>query len=425
MNIKDLHQRFLSSSGISTDTRKIENNSIFFALKGSKFDANLFAAEALEKGAKLAVVDEQNLTDDDRLIKVPDVLEKLQELALYHRNHLGIPIIALTGSNGKTTTKELINAALSRKYKTFATVGNLNNHIGVPLTLLSMTKSTEIGVVEMGANHLKEIEFLCKIAQPDYGFITNFGKAHLEGFGGVQGVIQGKKELYAHLRSRNKVLFINLDDPLQKEEVSYERHFSFGKDPSADLSIFPFLKNNQSAIKTDHIEIASKLAGIHNARNLAAAFSIASFFKVDKADIKAALEDYVSENNRSQMVLIGSTQIILDAYNANPTSMAAALESFKAMAGSKKIVILGDMLELGNLAAQEHEVIVKKVEEMAPDKIYLIGPHFFSTPVGDPTTKYNTYEDFRNFFDPADTAHALVLIKGSRAMALERVLDLI
>ncbi|MGB7842662.1 MAG: UDP-N-acetylmuramoyl-tripeptide--D-alanyl-D-alanine ligase [Salinimicrobium sp.] len=425
MEIKELHQLFLNSSGISTDTRKIKPDSIFFALKGENFNANDFAIEALERGAKYAVIDEQPRKQNRQSILVSNVLETLQELASYHRNFLKLPILALTGSNGKTTTKELINVALSRKYTTVATTGNLNNHIGVPLTLLSMNSKTDIGIVEMGANHQKEIEFLCRIAQPDYGFITNFGKAHLEGFGSEEGIVTSKKELYAFLKEHQKMLFLNFDDPRQKEERSYPRNYSFGEDSEASLKL-KYLHNREYAgIASNALEVHSKLLGQYNAKNLAAAFAISTYFEVPEEETKAALEAYIPANNRSQVVEKNGQKIILDAYNANPTSMTEAIENLKRMESGSKSVILGDMFELGALAEEEHQQLVNNIEDSGLDNIYLVGENFFETSTSENIKKFRSFEDFRSAFHPDEIANSLLLIKGSRGMALERVLELL
>ncbi|MGB7785684.1 MAG: UDP-N-acetylmuramoyl-tripeptide--D-alanyl-D-alanine ligase [Salinimicrobium sp.] len=425
MEIKKLHKLFQNSCGVSTDTRKIKPDSIFFALKGENFNANDFAIEALEKGASYAIIDEQPRKMKKQLILVHNVLQTLQELATYHRNYLGLPVLALTGSNGKTTTKELINAALSRKYRTTATVGNLNNHIGVPLTLLSMNKKTQIGIVEMGANHQKEIEFLCKIAQPDYGYITNFGKAHLEGFGSEEGVVKGKKELYDFLKEHQKMLFLNMDDPRQKEEKSYVRCYSFGEDPEAELNLKYTKKDNFAGITTEELEVNSNLIGDYNARNLAAAFAIGKFFEVPAEEIKAGLESYTPSNNRSQIIEKNGQNIILDAYNANPTSMAAAIENLDSMDSGSKSVILGDMFELGPLAEEEHQQLVNKISDTSLEHVFLVGENFFKTETPENIRKFKSFDDFREEFDPSETANSLLLIKGSRGMALERVLELL
>lgn len=423
MKIEDIHSLFLECSGVSTDTRKISENSMFFALKGENFNANTFASEALEKGAKYAVIDEDPERPNERFIKVDDVLKTLQVLASYHRDKLELPIIGLTGSNGKTTSKELINAVLSKKYRTKATFGNLNNHIGVPLTLLSMTTETEIGIVEMGANHQKEIEFLCGIAKPDYGYITNFGKAHLEGFGGVEGVIKGKSELYQYLKHNNKTLFLNIDDPIQKKEKSYSKTHTFGEDIESDVKVTYTQKGSFAGLQVNGISIQSKLTGSYNAKNMAAAYAIGKFFEVDEEKMKEGLENYSPGNNRSQIILKENYQIILDAYNANPTSMEAAINNLESMDSKNKIAILGDMFEMGPEAEKEHQAIADILERTNISKIFLIGENFYKTSTSEEISKYKTFEDFTAGFKPWQLDNSVILIKGSRGMALERTLE--
>ena len=425
MKIAELHQLFLASSGISTATRKIKKNSLFFALKGDNFNANDFAAEALKKGASYAVIDE-DLPEHDKHIRVKNSLETLQELAAYHRKYLKLPVIALTGSNGKTTTKELIQAVLSKKYETVATVGNLNNHIGVPLTLLSMTSKTQIGIVEMGANHQKEIEFLCKLALPDFGYITNFGKAHLEGFGSVEGVVKGKKELYDHLKHLQKMLFLNLDDPLQKKEASYSKVFSFGEASGADVQVKYLQKNSFAGIAAEGKNIYGNLTGKYNGTNMAAAYAIGKYFEVTSEKLRAALEEYIPQNNRSQVIMKDNRKLILDAYNANPSSMAAALENFNQMEEAPKIAILGDMFELGSMARDEHETILQILEQSRIDKAYVVGKNFYETSITlKKVKKFESFEEFREWIQPSEVNAGAILIKGSRGMALERVLELL
>lgn len=429
MKTQALHALFLECDKISTDTRKISKNDMFFALKGEHFNGNTFANQALEQGAKYVIVDEAKYQTSNAIILVDNVLKALQDLASFHRSYLNIPIIALTGSNGKTTTKELINATLSQQYQTTATVGNLNNHIGVPLTLLSMTKATQIGIVEMGANHLEEIAFLCRIAKPDYGYITNFGKAHLEGFGSIEGVITGKTELYNYLEAHNKLVFINSNDPIQVAKSTSITSYSFGnasKNQSADLvvnleSTSPFI-----TVTCNNTSIQTQLIGAYNFNNIAAAICIATYFKVSDSNIKKGLENYVPANNRSQIITKNKTQIILDAYNANPTSMTAALTNFSGLQVENKIVILGDMFELGKEAETEHNNIAHLATNLEIDQALLIGEHFYKTEIDSKKIKrYRSFEDFKNEFDFKALQNATLLIKGSRGMALERILNLI
>src|SRR5690606_38256010 len=343
MNTTSIHQLFLKSSGVCTDTRKIVRNCIFFALKGENFNGNLFAQEALNNGAFKVIVDEEAFhKSTGETILVENVLLTLQKLARFHREFLGIPIISITGSNGKTTSKELINAVLSQNFTTVATQGNLNNHIGVPLTLLAMTKETEIGIVEMGANHLGEIKMLSEIAEPDYGYITNFGKAHLEGFGSIEGVIQGKTELYQFLKKHKKKIFVNANDPKQLQTSEAMERITFGT-PKSNFDIKLLNSSHHLLIEFNAIQIQSNLVGAYNFANLSAAIAIGAYFKVSIEKIKAGIEGYIPSNNRSQLITKGTNSILMDAYNANPTSMLAALENFKQTRGEKKIMFLGDM----------------------------------------------------------------------------------
>ncbi len=400
---------------------------MFFALKGDHFNGNTYAEKALNSGAKYSIVDEPEFNTSSKTILVKNVLETLQELATFHRNYLKTPVIALTGSNGKTTTKELINAALSQKYKTTATVGNLNNHIGVPLTLLSMTKSTEIGIVEMGANHQKEIEFLCTIAQPDYGYITNFGKAHLEGFGSVEGVIKGKSEMYDHLISRNKTIFVNGNDPIQVEKTKKASVFTFGNTVLGTNVSISFVEAQPfvSCLYKGLI-IQSQLIGEYNFNNIAAAITIANYFKVEDAQIKNGIENYLPTNNRSQVLTKGSNKIIMDAYNANPTSMRAALLNFEKLNDKIKVAILGDMFELGKEAEEEHQHIADLAISLHIDQIIFVGENFYKTSTKSKRINlFKTFDDFKSDFEISQIQNTTLLIKGSRGMALERVLELI
>ena len=427
MEINEIHGLFLKCNSVSIDTRKIENNSMFFAIKGERFDANTFAEEALKKGASYVIIDNNDYFIDERTILVEDTLETLQKLSKFHREYLKLPIVALTGSNGKTTTKELINVVLSKRYITKATVGNLNNHIGVPLTLLSFDSKTEIGIVEMGANHQKEIEFLCEIAQPDFGYITNFGKAHLEGFGGVEGVIKGKSEMYKFLLDNNKFVFVNLDDAIQTEKTENNLRITFSQiDKNASVFINSSTANPFVEIMYNGIKIKSNLIGLYNANNINAAITIGKYFKVSDEEIKEAIESYVPENNRSQMLVKNSNEIILDAYNANPSSMEVAIKNFLQLDKENKVAILGDMFELGEESLQEHKNIIALLEKEADVKTYFVGSHFFANKIeSEWLTFFETFEAFSDFIKDEKLQHQTILIKGSRGMALERTLELL
>ncbi|MET0944853.1 MAG: UDP-N-acetylmuramoyl-tripeptide--D-alanyl-D-alanine ligase [Flavobacterium sp.] len=427
MNIQEIHKLFLQCKSLSIDTRKIEKDSMFFAIKGENFDANTFAKQALELGALFVIIDNESYLVDERTILVQNSLETLQELAKFHRAYLKLPIIALTGSNGKTTTKELINVVLSKKYKTKATVGNLNNHIGVPLTLLSFNTETEIGIVEMGANHKKEIEFLCEIAQPDYGYITNFGKAHLEGFGGVEGVIEGKSEMYQYLAKNDKIAFVNLEDPIQIEKSVGIKSFTFGvKNDQADVKIENIAANPFVVVDYENFTVESHLIGLYNSNNINAAVSIGRYFKVDNEAVKEAIENYIPENNRSQLLKKGSNQIILDAYNANPSSMAVAIANFLQLDSHNKVMVLGDMFELGKESQQEHKIIVESLLNQNRSICYLIGKAFYENKIASENIQFfETFEDFSNHLKTMHFENNAILIKGSRGMALERTLEYI
>lgn len=426
MDIKTIHQYFLESSGVSTDSRNVPVKSIFFALKGDNFNGNMFAQEALDKGAFKVVIDEKKFhKDTGETILVENVLVTLQQLAYFHRNYLGLHIISLTGSNGKTTSKELINAVLSQKFKTVATKGNLNNHIGVPLTLLSMDSETEIGIVEMGANHLGEIKMLSEIAKPDFGYITNFGKAHLEGFGSLEGVIQGKTELYQFLKDHNKKIFVNANDSKQLENSKGISRITFG-DSNADYVIKLLDSTNHLLVEYNGTEIQSNLVGVYNFANVSAAIAIGAYLNVSVNDIKQGIENYVPSNNRSQLMQRGSNTILLDAYNANPTSMMAALENFKQTKGDNKVIFLGDMFELGTDSEAEHQNIVNFLTENNFGKVFLTGSNFYKTKNSASHIKqFKTFDDLKEVIKTQELENATVLIKASRGMALERILDLL
>jgi UDP-N-acetylmuramoyl-tripeptide--D-alanyl-D-alanine ligase len=426
-NLTEIYNKFITCKNLVIDTQKIEIDSMFLAIKGINFDANEFAFKALELGAKYVIIDNNSFYIDSRTILVENSLEFLQQLANYHRNQLKIPILALTGSNGKTTTKELIYSVLKEKYNCKATLGNLNNHIGVPLTLLSFDTNTEIGIVEMGANHQKEIEFLCKITQPDYGYITNFGKAHLEGFGGIEGVIKGKSELYQYLFENKKIVFVNIDDNIQNEKTkNYKQKFTFGKVCfNTDVVINSIECNPFVKILINEVAIQSNLIGIYNASNICAAVTIGLYFKLSLNLIKKGIESYIPENNRSQIIKINNKEIILDAYNANPSSMLEAIKNFNLLKYDNKLMILGDMFELGSESENEHQMLINYINKL-DIKTFFVGSEFCKFKiVSDKFYFFKDYKELMEFTINNKIKSQFLLIKGSRAMALERILNLL
>jgi len=423
MDISSIYQLFLNSNKVCTDSRKIKDNDLFFSLKGPNFNGNKFAEIALENGANYAIVDQKEYAVNDNYILVNDCLDTLQKLANYHRKKSKAKIIGLTGSNGKTTSKELILSVLKSGFKTIATIGNLNNHIGVPLTLLSIKPETEIAIIEMGANHLKEIELLCNIADPDYGYITNFGKAHLEGFINLEGVIKGKSELYAYLMKKSRLIFINSNDNKQLEITKeYSNKFTFGK-TNSNVNYSVNQINPQISISIEDITIKSNLFGEYNAENLAAAICIGKYFDLSNARIKEGIENYIPNNNRSQIIEKGSNKIILDAYNANPTSMQLALVNFDEISEKNKIVFIGDMYELGENSHQMHQDIVRTIEEMNFDQTYLLGDLFNKTKFSTKIKAFTSLEDLNSNIKLNEISNSTILIKGSRGMQLEKIMD--
>ena len=423
--IEKLYSAYKQTSGVSTDSRKIIKGCLFFALKGPNFDGNKFAQSALDKGAKYVVVDDEGyIKKNDKVFLVKDTLMALQSLAAYHRKKLNPTIIGITGSNGKTTTKELIREVLSKKYNTHSTKGNYNNHIGVPLTLLQLTKEHEIGIIEMGANHLKEIERLCSISLPNWGYITNFGKAHIEGFGNEEGVIKGKSELYNYLKNYNGKILVNADDKKQLSLSKNSNRFLFGTDLKANFKIkYLNTETQELQINYNNVIFKSPLHGKYNLANIAAAISFGLLFDVPLKLIQKSILDYQSDNNRSQKLMINKTQIILDAYNANPTSMEAALNAFAGCKFFKKLVVLGDMFELGSQSNEEHDGILRLCIKLKIDKICTIGHNFKKASVeNDSIYKFENLESFIQKFDDNSSIFNGVLIKGSRAMQLENLI---
>jgi UDP-N-acetylmuramoyl-tripeptide--D-alanyl-D-alanine ligase len=427
MEINELYKIYLTHPIICTDTRKIIKNSIYFALKGDNFNGNLFAMQAIEQGCAFAIVDEETTGKSNFIIKVDNVLETLQALANHHRKNLSIPIIAITGSNGKTTNKELIHAVLSKKYKTLATKGNLNNHIGVPLTLLNIDKECEIAIVEMGANHQKEIELLCKIAEPDFGLITNIGKAHLEGFGGLEGVKKGKKELYDFIKAKNGTIFINDDDTVLLSLAAGMNKISFGKNPqnyvSGSIESSSHFLNFKWKHKLNDSLVLTHLIGDYNFQNMLAAATIGCYFGVGEVAISSALSDYMPDNNRSQALKTEKNSLIMDAYNANPSSMNAALSNFYKLEAKNKLFILGDMLEMGDESFAEHKAIIELTKKLLLNGIF-VGKEFAK--VGDKTIAvFENVTEAKLYLQSKNIEHNTILIKGSRGIKLELVKDVL
>ena len=428
MSIEELYELFIKYPAISTDSRKIEKDSLFFALKGENFNGNTYASKALENGAAYSVIDEAAYKTDGRTILVEDVLTTLQHLATYHRLQLDIPIIAITGTNGKTTTKELVTAVLSKNFRVDCTKGNLNNHIGVPLTLLSMSASTQIGVVEMGANHPGEITALCEIALPNLGLITNVGMAHIEGFGSFEGVKQTKAELYRFVEETEGKIFLNTANPHLREmagsvdRIPYKT-ISKGEGIEGELiQSAPFMVF-QVKFPKGWLYVKTNLAGGYNLENALAAVCVGNFFGVEPFEIVSAIEAYRPSNNRSQFVKTANNQLLMDAYNANPTSMEAALENFKAFDVPLKGVILGDMLELGNASHEEHQKIVDKLAKMNLTVVMLTGKEFSKCKVPDGFLIFEDNTLLVNYIERLNPQGYLFLIKGSRGMKLETVVD--
>jgi len=429
---KLIYQHYLTHRIICTDTRTISEGCLFFALKGENFDANTFAEEALNQGAAFVVIDNPEYLINERCILVDDVLSSLQNLARHHRKQLNIPVIGLTGSNGKTTTKELVNAVLAEKYQTFATKGNLNNHIGVPLSVLSIKDDTEIAVIEMGANHQKEIAFLCDIALPTHGLITNIGMAHLDGFGGFEGVKKGKGELFDYLKQADGIAFINVDSPLivqMSEAAGLDKIIRYGggddvlisgkllqSDPVLSLSWTKGLAN---------YEVKTQLTGAYNFENILAAISVGSFFGLTPGQVNKGLANYSPKNNRSQLTKTESNTVICDFYNANPSSMTAALNNLSAMEAINKVAIIGDMFELGQEAAEQHEKIATQAEHAGFKTLILIGKYFYALKESHKALFFSTPKEAMEWLENNAVKDSLVLLKGSRGMALEQLLPVL
>ncbi|GAA4324182.1 UDP-N-acetylmuramoyl-tripeptide--D-alanyl-D-alanine ligase [Mucilaginibacter gynuensis] len=440
MITEQLYQLFLQHPVISTDTRRIAPGSMFFALKGDKFDANKFAEQAIASGAAYAVIDNAAYKISEQYILVDDVLEALQDLARYHRKQLNIPVVGLTGTNGKTTTKELINAVLSQHFNTQATQGNLNNHIGVPLTILTINSTHEAAVIEMGANHQLEIELLSSIAQPTLGLITNVGKAHLEGFGGIEGVKKAKGELYDYLaihpgvERELRTVFINHDDNTLLTMAgarSFENVVYYGTQGEGNIITGKLIENSPHLTlewtKGDAAEsytVKSQLTGVYNLDNILAAISIGTYLGLSADEINKGIAEYQPKNNRSQIVQTGTNTLICDYYNANPSSMFVAIDNIGKITADRKVLILGDMFEMGDEAAAEHKAVIDKAMDTPVDERIFIGPDFYSQAPQGHEGFYKTVEDVIVALQAKQIKNSTILIKGSRGMALERLVEL-
>ncbi len=425
MQIPELYQLFLKYPSVQTDTRKLKPGDLFFALKGPNFNANEFALQAIDTGAAFAIVDQYEGPAHDQIIRTDDVLKTLQELAGYHRRQFNIPFIAITGSNGKTTTKELAHEVLSSSFKTYTTEGNLNNHIGIPLTILKIRSDAEIVIIEMGANHQKEIEGYCRYTRPTHGLITNCGKAHLEGFGGIEGIRKGKGELFDHLRDNEGTAFVMWDyDYLREMCKGIKNIFSYG---TKDANLTGTINNSKLFLevkitKGANIDsIKTKLVGEYNLPNILAAVAMGKFFKVPDEKIKQALENYSPSNSRSQLIEKDGNRIILDAYNANPSSMKAAIENFAKMEGQDKILLLGGMMELGAESITEHQALTGLIGQYPWKNVVLVGGDF--NKFKHPYLFFNDSTEAGQWYRLQKLVHSDILIKGSRSMQMEKVLE--
>lgn len=420
MNVQDFYSIYQNAGKVVIDNRKIEKGDIFFAFSGENFNAATLAEKAIEDGASAVIVEQKEFENPDKnIFCVPSTLEFLQDLSRYHRSKIAVPVIGLTGSNGKTTTKELISAVLSEKYNVQYTYGNLNNHIGVPLTLLSIKPEHEIAVVEMGANHQKEIEFLCSVARPNFGYITNFGKAHLEGFGGFEGVVKGKSELYDYLIANQQTVLVNKNDDLQVEKTkNYEKTITFGSS-DADYNFEKFSEDNFVGLIYQGERAQTRLTGDYNFTNLCAAAALGFHFGLDFKQIKSALESYTPTNMRSQVMEKDGKTLVLDTYNANPSSMSASLQNFKSFEGTKTIII-GDMLELGEESKAEHQNILELAKSLGFENLITVGNSFKEV---NPERAFANTAELSEYLKNNKITSKNILLKGSRGVALEKIID--
>ena len=427
MNISKIYALFNQHSSVSIDTRSIKPKDIFFAIKGPNFDGNNFALEAIKKGASYVISDNSTISKkSDKIIYVDNSIKALQKLANYHRRKLNTKIIAITGSNGKTTSKELILNVLKSKYKTTATKGNLNNHLGVPLSLLEINENTDFGIIEMGANHINEISQLCKIAEPNFGYITNFGNAHLEGFGSIEGVIKGKSELYNYLINNKSLIFNNSENIKQNSLINnYKNTYSFGINSESNCIINKSDSENSLNVSYQNKIIKSTIYGDYNFENICIAIAIGEYFEVDFKNIKQGIESYLPDNNRSQISVKNNNTIILDAYNANPTSMSLALKAFKKTNYKNKMIIVGDMFELGKDSNHYHQEIINRLEKINDCIIYIVGEYFCKTKHSDRIESFSTTKKLINNLSKTNISNYSILIKGSRGMQLEKIIEFI
>lgn len=427
--IEKLYNAYLASRRVTTDSRAITPGCLFFAFRGATFDGNAFVPQALEQGAALCITTDPQYSSDPRCVVVDDVLETLQQLARHHRKQLTIPVVGITGTNGKTTTKELVHAVLARRYRTSATAGNFNNHLGVPLTLLAIPANAEIAIVEMGANHPGEIEFLCSIADPDCGLITNVGRAHLEGFGSFEGVIRTKTELYRHLAAKQGLLFVNADNPILMEQAGKEKKLTYGRDAGADVrgtlvGCDPYL-HFYFEVGDNVYNVHSNLLGAYNFDNAMAAVAVGRHFGVEPFDIKEAIEQYTPSNNRSQFKRTDRNALYLDCYNANPSSMAAAVESFRQLKADRKVAIIGGMHELGADERNEHKKLVDTLTAANLEQCLLVGPEFDGIALPGNMLLFADTDALRAHLQQEPLSGATVLVKGSntnRLWTLEEIL---
>ncbi|MDR0982500.1 MAG: UDP-N-acetylmuramoyl-tripeptide--D-alanyl-D-alanine ligase [Culturomica sp.] len=425
MEIKDLYFQYIKGRRASTDTRQLQKGDVFIALKGDNFNGNRFAQQALEAGAETVFIDDADFKTDERCVVVDDTLRFLQEIALFHRRELNLPIIGITGTNGKTTTKELCNAVLSAKFNTQATKGNLNNHIGVPLTLLNMDESTEIGIVEMGANHPHEIGELCRIAEPNYGIITNIGSAHLQGFGSFENIKSTKKELYDFVIGNDGVVFVNIDDPLLMSMSEGSKRITYGTKEALTKGevkqTIPYLVFTLKTLKGD-MYVKTQLTGGYNFSNAMAAAAVGNYFNLSTEEIRTAIEEYTPDNMRSQIIKTATNTIILDAYNANPSSMRVALDNFSGFQHENKAVILGEMFELGDESRRFHEEVAEMLNSMKLAKIFLIGKGF-DFYKADNSSHFNSTAELNEYLKNNPIRSSYVFVKGSRGNKLEQVIE--